>query len=140
MLQHGLVMYDALYAWCQSCQQRPTTGRRSSAAERDLNAHRPLAHWRAQAAATPGVKQCNTTSNPVLPPWTLNGISPRLIESHYENNYGGALRRLNSLTEQLESLDVGTTSPHVIGQMKRDQSPTAELDPAARAVLREHGW
>jgi len=20
MLRHGLVMYDALYAWCQSCQ------------------------------------------------------------------------------------------------------------------------
>jgi superoxide dismutase, Fe-Mn family len=21
-------------------------------------------------------------------PWTLNGIPPRLIESHYEHNYG----------------------------------------------------
>jgi hypothetical protein len=27
-------------------------------------------------------------------PWTLNGISARLIESHYENNYGAALNRL----------------------------------------------
>ena len=27
-------------------------------------------------------------------PWTLNGITPRLIESHYETNYGDALRRL----------------------------------------------
>ena len=26
-------------------------------------------------------------------PWLLNGITPRLIESHYENNYGGALNR-----------------------------------------------
>jgi hypothetical protein len=25
-------------------------------------------------------------------PWLLNGLSQRLIESHYENNYGGALR------------------------------------------------
>ena len=25
-------------------------------------------------------------------PWTLNGLSLKLIESHYENNYGGALR------------------------------------------------
>ena len=25
-------------------------------------------------------------------PWLLNGITPRLIESHYENNYGGALK------------------------------------------------
>jgi hypothetical protein len=23
-------------------------------------------------------------------PWLLNGITPRLIESHYENNYGGS--------------------------------------------------
>ena len=38
-------------------------------------------------------------------PWTLNGLSLKLIESHYENNYGGALRRLNAITEQLESLD-----------------------------------
>ena len=27
-------------------------------------------------------------------PWTLSGFSLKLIESHYENNYGGALRRL----------------------------------------------
>ena len=27
-------------------------------------------------------------------PWTLNGISARLIESHYENNYGAALTTL----------------------------------------------
>ena len=32
-------------------------------------------------------------------PWLLNGLSQRLIESHYENNYGGALRRLNAITE-----------------------------------------
>jgi len=38
-------------------------------------------------------------------PWTLSGLSVPLIESHYENNYGGALRRLNAITEQLESLD-----------------------------------
>jgi len=35
-------------------------------------------------------------------PWLLNGLSLRLIESHYENNYGGALRRLNAITERLE--------------------------------------
>jgi hypothetical protein len=25
MLRHGLVMYDALYAWCQSCQTQTNT-------------------------------------------------------------------------------------------------------------------
>ena len=55
-------------------------------------------------------------------PWTLNGVSPRLIESHYENNYGGALNRLNALTAELESLDPATTPAPVISRLKRDQS------------------
>src|SRR5258706_12067975 len=54
-------------------------------------------------------------------PWTLNGISARLIESHYENNYGSAVNRLNAITEQLAALDLSTASPHTIGQLKRDQ-------------------
>jgi Fe-Mn family superoxide dismutase len=29
-------------------------------------------------------------SSPIgVRPWTLNGISERMIVSHYENNYGG---------------------------------------------------
>ncbi len=55
-------------------------------------------------------------------PWTLNGISARLIESHYENNYGGALIRLNALTEELEALDPSTTPAHVLGRLKREES------------------
>ncbi len=44
-------------------------------------------------------------------PWLLNGLSKQLIESHYENNYGGALRKLNAITEKLESLDYASTAP-----------------------------
>jgi Fe-Mn family superoxide dismutase len=54
-------------------------------------------------------------------PWLLNGLSQKLVESHYENNYGGAVRRLNALTEQLESLDLAQTPPHVLNGLKRDQ-------------------
>ncbi|MDB5922230.1 MAG: hypothetical protein JWN13_1166 [Betaproteobacteria bacterium] len=54
-------------------------------------------------------------------PWLLNGLSTRLIESHYENNYGGALRRLNSITEKLESLDFGNTPPYVVNGLKREE-------------------
>jgi Fe-Mn family superoxide dismutase len=54
-------------------------------------------------------------------PWTLNGISPRLIESHYENDYGGALNRLNTITEELESLDPAGPPAHVISRLKRDE-------------------
>src|SRR5881275_3510456 len=54
-------------------------------------------------------------------PWTLNGLSPRLIESHYENNYGGALRRLNAITAQLESLDFASAPGHVLNGLKREE-------------------
>jgi len=54
-------------------------------------------------------------------PWTLSGLSLKLIESHYENNYGGALRRLNAISEQLESLDFATTPGYVINGLKRDE-------------------
>ena len=54
-------------------------------------------------------------------PWTLNGLSLKLIESHYENNYGGALRRLNAITEQLEGMDFEKAPGHVLNGLKRDQ-------------------
>ena len=54
-------------------------------------------------------------------PWTLNGMSPGLIESHYELNYGGAVNRLNSITQQLEFLDRAKTPAEVIHRLKRDE-------------------
>ena len=38
-------------------------------------------------------------------PAKLKGLSETLIISHYENNYSGAVKRLNAITVQLESLD-----------------------------------
>jgi Fe-Mn family superoxide dismutase len=55
-------------------------------------------------------------------PWTLNGISARLIESHYEHNYGGALARLNAISAELEKLDPATSPPAVINRLKRDEA------------------
>ena len=54
-------------------------------------------------------------------PWTLNGITPRLIESHYENNYGDALNRLNAITEEFEALDFATTPTHVVSRLKQEE-------------------
>src|SRR6267142_6211245 len=54
-------------------------------------------------------------------PWLLLGLSQKLIESHYENDYGGALRRLNAITEELRSLDFTTTPGHVINGLKREE-------------------
>jgi superoxide dismutase, Fe-Mn family len=55
-------------------------------------------------------------------PWTLNGMSPRLIESHYENNYGAALTRLNAVTRDLETLDLKTTPAPVVSRLNREQA------------------
>jgi Fe-Mn family superoxide dismutase len=54
-------------------------------------------------------------------PWTLNGITPRLIESHYENNYGGAFIRLNAVAEELAALDPHKTPAQVINRLKQEE-------------------
>ena len=41
-------------------------------------------------------------------PQHVKGMSEKLIVSHYENNYGGAVKRLNLITEQLAGLDFNT--------------------------------
>ena len=53
-------------------------------------------------------------------PWTLNGISERMIVSHYENNYGGAVRTLNAVRRELAELD-GGTSPYRLRTLKREE-------------------
>jgi superoxide dismutase, Fe-Mn family len=57
-------------------------------------------------------------------PWTLNGITPRLIESHYENDYGSALNRLNEIAEELAALDPAKTSARAVSRLKRDEAAT----------------
>jgi Fe-Mn family superoxide dismutase len=54
-------------------------------------------------------------------PWTLSGLSLPLMESHYENNYGGAVRRLNAISEQLAVLDYAKTPGHVLNGLKREE-------------------
>jgi superoxide dismutase len=44
-------------------------------------------------------------------PSRLTRLSEKLIVSHYENNYGGAVKRLNAITEQLASLDPAGAMP-----------------------------
>jgi hypothetical protein len=54
-------------------------------------------------------------------PTQLKGLSEKLIVSHYENNYGGAVKRLNAITAQLESLDFATAPVFVINGLKREK-------------------
>src|SRR3954470_5166103 len=54
-------------------------------------------------------------------PQHVEGMSERLIISHYENNYGGAVKRLNLLDEQLAGLDFATAPTFVVNGLKREQ-------------------
>jgi Fe-Mn family superoxide dismutase len=53
-------------------------------------------------------------------PWTLNGISERMLVSHYENNYGGAVRTLNAVRRELAALDAGTPA-YRLRALKREE-------------------
>jgi superoxide dismutase, Fe-Mn family len=54
-------------------------------------------------------------------PWTLNGLSDRLLVSHYENNYGTAVRSLNSIWDRLAEVDLARTSGYEIRALKREE-------------------
>src|SRR6185369_8270597 len=54
-------------------------------------------------------------------PARIKGISERLIVSHYENNYGGAVKRLNLIEEQLAELDYAKAPVFTVNGLKREQ-------------------
>ena len=54
-------------------------------------------------------------------PQHIKGMSEKLIVSHYENNYGGAVKRLNLITEQLAGLDFNTAPNFLINGLKREE-------------------
>ena len=56
---------------------------------------------------------------PFKPP-RLNGLSEKLLASHYENNYGGAVRRLNAIDTELAAIDWDKASVFAINGLKRE--------------------
>jgi Fe-Mn family superoxide dismutase len=54
-------------------------------------------------------------------PHRLQGLSDRLLESHYENNYGGAVRRLNAIEKRLAELDWRSAPVFDINGLKREE-------------------
>jgi len=54
-------------------------------------------------------------------PARIRGMSEKLIVSHYENNYGGAVKRLNAIEDQLASLNFNTAPSFLINGLKREQ-------------------
>src|ERR1700751_453534 len=68
----------------------------------------------------------------LLKPQYMNGLSERLLVSHYVNNYGGALRRLNAIRARLAGVDWARAPVFEINGLKRE-----ELIAAGSVILHE---
>src|SRR6266849_4263093 len=67
-------------------------------------------------------------------PTKLKGISEKLIKSHWENNYGGAVKALNAVEQRLGAmLGDKDLPPYVYGDLKRE-----ELVRTGSVVLHDH--
>lgn len=51
----------------------------------------------------------------------LTGLSEKLVRSHHENNYAGAVKRLNAMRAQLAGLDLGSTPGFTLNGLKREE-------------------
>ena len=71
--------------------------------------------------APAGVKVEYTPKKLPFDPSKVKGLSQKLLESHYENNYTGAVKRLNAITAQLASLDIATAPVFVVNGLKREE-------------------
>jgi Fe-Mn family superoxide dismutase len=54
-------------------------------------------------------------------PTRIKGMSEKLLVSHYENNYGGAVNRLNAISAQLAGLGFASIPVFVINGLKREE-------------------
>lgn len=76
----------------------------------------------ALAQSNPGAKPMTYEMKPLaFDPKGIKGLSEKLLVSHYENNYGGAVKRLNAITAQLAELDFAKAPVFVINGLKREE-------------------
>lgn len=54
-------------------------------------------------------------------PNRIRGMWERMIISHYENNYGGAVKRLNLIDQKLAELDYANAPGFLVKGLKREQ-------------------
>jgi Fe-Mn family superoxide dismutase len=54
-------------------------------------------------------------------PSRLKGLPPQLIASHYEKNYGGAVRRLNAIRSELRLIEPASAPGFFLNGLKREE-------------------
>ena len=76
----------------------------------------------AQGSPQTGGKAMSYQAKPMpFDPKSITGISEKVLVSHYENNYVGAVKRLNAIGSQLAELDFAKAPNFVINGLKREE-------------------
>ena len=76
----------------------------------------------AQASSNSGFTPMTYKIKPLpFDPKAIKGLSEKILVSHYENNYGGAVKRLNAIGAQLAELDFAKAPVFVINGLKREE-------------------
>ena len=103
----------------------------------------------AETAQQPGAKRMAYEIKPFsLDPKSVKGISEKILISHYENNYVGAVKRLNAIAVQLAELDFAKAPNFLINGLKREELVAmnsmilheAYFDSLGGAVRHEARW
>src|SRR5262245_37214415 len=76
----------------------------------------------AQGAPPVGAKPMTYAPKPIsFDPKAIKGMSEKVLVSHYENNYVGAVKRLNAIGAQLAELDFAKAPNFVVNGLKREE-------------------
>ena len=76
----------------------------------------------AQGAQQTGAKAMPYQIKPMpFDPKSITGMSEKVLVSHYENNYVGAVKRLNAIGTQIAELDFAKAPNFVINGLKREE-------------------
>jgi superoxide dismutase, Fe-Mn family len=75
----------------------------------------------AQTASLMGPKPVYQPKPLSFDPKSIKGISEKILVSHYENNYIGAVRRLTAIAAQIDELDYAKAPNFLVNGLKREE-------------------
>lgn len=82
----------------------------------------PIGQAAAQTASAGGIKPMSYDVKPLpFDPKSVKGLSEKILVSHHDNNYAGAVKRLNAITEQLAALDYAKAPVFMVNGLKREE-------------------
>jgi Fe-Mn family superoxide dismutase len=86
-----------------------------------LAAAAPVAAAAQAQAQTQGVASTYTPKPLPFDPKSITGLSEKMLVSHHDNNYVGAVTRLGNISKQLAALDPATAPGFQLNGLKREE-------------------